>query len=72
MYIETVIIAFVMLLLAVAGMAVGVIFTGRRLKGSCGGLSAIPGADRCDLCGRDLQEVADSGCAEQGPTARDA
>ncbi len=32
-------------LLAVALMSLGVILSGRRIQGSCGGLSAIPGID---------------------------
>ena len=34
---------FFVLLLAFAGMAVGVIFSSKELKGSCGGISNIPG-----------------------------
>jgi len=68
MLVETIAIAFVVLLLVVAGMAVGVMLTGRRIKGSCGGLSAIPGLDRCDVCGRYLNDPSqvDCGRLEQG------
>ncbi|MEM7170033.1 MAG: (Na+)-NQR maturation NqrM [Pseudomonadota bacterium] len=59
---ETILITFFVLLLAVAGMAIGVMLTGRRITGSCGGLSALPGIDRCDLCGRDLQEDRELDC----------
>lgn len=40
-------------LLAVAAMAVGVIFSNRRIKGSCGGLANFQdgsGRPMCDLC----------------------
>ena len=34
----------------IIGMSVGVIFTGRRIKGSCGGLSAWKDADGRSIC----------------------
>ncbi|QDV21215.1 hypothetical protein Pan153_59020 [Gimesia panareensis] len=37
--------------LAFAGMAVGVIFSNRCIKGSCGGLNNIEGVDGCSQCG---------------------
>ena len=38
--------------LAIAGMAIGVLFSGRGIQGSCGGLSRIiPGLENaCDAC----------------------
>ena len=42
--------AVVVFLIAVAGMAVGVIVSNRRLKGSCGGLSSMMGEGTCSLC----------------------
>lgn len=38
--------------IAVTGMAVGVIFSNRRLRGTCGGLNNMPGVEGspCDLC----------------------
>lgn len=43
-------IAFVVMSLVVLAMAVGVMFTGREIKGSCGGLNGGDCAckDRCD------------------------
>ena len=38
---QTAILAFGLLCLVVLGMAVGVIFSGRRIKGSCGGLAQM-------------------------------
>ncbi len=65
MLLETIGAAFVVLLLVVAGMAVGVILSGRRIAGSCGGLSAIDGVDRCDLCGRDVRDSSQSDCGKK-------
>ncbi|MEO0653953.1 MAG: (Na+)-NQR maturation NqrM, partial [Pseudomonadota bacterium] len=39
--------AFVFLLIIMLGMALGVMLMGKRIKGSCGGLNAISGADHC-------------------------
>ena len=64
MLLET-LIAFVVLLLVVAGMAIGVMVTGRRISGSCGGLSAIPGAQECGVCGRSLSDVQTGDCGKR-------
>ena len=71
MLVQTIVIAFIVLLLVVAGMAVGVIVSGRRITGSCGGLSALSSIDRCGVCGRDLVgDTSQSDCGKQGPEAR--
>ena len=51
---QTAILAFGLLCLVVLGMAVGVIFSGRRIKGSCGGLNAISDADHCLVCKKEI------------------
>ena len=51
---DTVVLSFVLLSLVMLGMAVGVIFSGRRIKGSCGGLNAIGDADQCLVCKKDI------------------
>tara|TARA_R110002095_G_scaffold195251_1_gene173776 strand:- start:591 stop:773 length:183 start_codon:yes stop_codon:yes gene_type:complete len=44
-------ITFVFFLLFVAAMAVGVIFSNRKIKGSCGGLNNVDGLEGdCLLC----------------------
>ena len=46
-------VTFLVFIAVVAAMAVGVIFSGRRIKGSCGGLAAWKDADGgsiCDAC----------------------
>ena len=65
MLLQTFALALIVFLLAIAGMAVGVIFSGRRLTGSCGGLSAIRGIDQCGVCGRDLKDNSQPDCTEQ-------
>lgn len=46
-------VAFAVFAIAMAGMAVGVIVSNRRLKGSCGGLANLQdasGKTLCDAC----------------------
>jgi hypothetical protein len=45
----------VLMVLALLGMAVGVLLGGKRLAGSCGGLSAVTnenGEKVCGICGQ--------------------
>lgn len=51
---STFILAFGILLVVMVGMALGVIFSGRTIKGSCGGLNAIDGADHCLVCKKEI------------------
>ncbi|MEL6857026.1 MAG: (Na+)-NQR maturation NqrM [Pseudomonadota bacterium] len=51
---ETFLLTFALLLLLIVGMAVGVMFSGRTIKGSCGGLNAIADADKCLVCSKDI------------------
>jgi hypothetical protein len=41
----TFILAFAIFTAAVAGMAAGLLLSGRRIEGSCGGLNNIPGIE---------------------------
>ncbi|MDP5210327.1 MULTISPECIES: (Na+)-NQR maturation NqrM [unclassified Microbulbifer] len=45
--------AFVVMLLVVAGMAVGAMVQKKPLKGSCGGLNTIGMKQNCAICGGD-------------------
>lgn len=43
---------FGILLTIVLGMSLGYILMRKPIKGSCGGLNAIAGADKCVVCSR--------------------
>ena len=49
------ILALVIVLLLIAGMAIGVIMGRKPLKGSCGGVAVALGEENytCDICGGD-------------------
>ncbi|MCL6284959.1 (Na+)-NQR maturation NqrM [Ruegeria sp. 2012CJ41-6] len=51
---STFILAFALLALVMVGMSLGVILMGKTIKGSCGGLNAISGADKCVVCQKDV------------------
>jgi hypothetical protein len=51
---ETFLLAFAGFGIAVLAMAVGAIVSGRRIKGSCGGLNAVAGADKCVVCAKPI------------------
>ncbi len=51
---STFILAFALLGLVVLGMSLGVMLMGKTIKGSCGGLNAISGADRCMVCSKEI------------------
>jgi len=50
--------------LVIAGMAVGVIFQDKPIKGSCGGLNNIGLGGKCDICGSDTTKCEDETGAE--------
>jgi hypothetical protein len=49
----TFVISFLLLTVVVAGMAVGVLFGRKPIKGTCGGLNNAEGQTSCQLCGGD-------------------
>lgn len=63
------------LLVLVAGMAIGVLMGRKPLTGSCGGMAAL-GMDRaCEICGGDTAKCAEGGGdpeASRRPPVRDA
>ena len=57
----TFVLATVLFLVLFAAMAVGVIFSNKPIKGSCGGLNTLGLADEeCPICGGDTQKCEDS------------
>ncbi len=67
---ETFVLAFALLLTVILGMAIGVIFSGRTIKGSCGGLNAISGADHCMVCKKEIDPDSPLRDRLQCPRAR--
>lgn len=55
-----------------AAMAVGVIFSNKPIKGSCGGLNTIGLGGECEICGgdRDKCEEASQPAAKPAPADR--
>ena len=66
----TFVLAFALLLVVVVGMAIGVIFSGRTIKGSCGGLNAIADADHCLVCKKEIDPDSPLRDQLQCPRAR--
>ncbi|MDX1489808.1 MAG: (Na+)-NQR maturation NqrM [Pseudohongiellaceae bacterium] len=52
----TLLASFVLLVLVIAGMAVGVIFGRKPIKGTCGGLNSAGADTECSLCGGNPQK----------------
>ena len=62
--------------IALLGMLIGVIVAGKRLKGSCGGLSAAMNSDGervCGICGQEVGAIDPGSCEQEvvstGPQA---
>ena len=51
---ETFVFTFFILLVLMLIMSLGVLLMGKNIKGSCGGLNAITGADKCVVCKKDI------------------
>ena len=41
-------------MLVVILMSLGVMLMGKNIKGSCGGLNAVSGSDKCLVCNKDI------------------
>ena len=54
-------------MIAFTGMAIGVILSDIRIKGSCGGLGALFGSSPCDICAlKDQCEKSKREICEEG------
>ena len=51
---ETFVLTFVIFLIIIVIMSLGVILMNKNIKGSCGGLNAISGSDKCSVCNKDI------------------
>ncbi|MEM8871476.1 MAG: (Na+)-NQR maturation NqrM [Pseudomonadota bacterium] len=67
---STFVLAFGLLLVVMLGMALGVILMGKTIKGSCGGLNAISGADHCVVCKKEIDPDSPLRDRLQCPRAR--
>lgn len=47
--------AFIIMVLVIAGMAIGVIMGREPLKGSCGGIQKLGLKGKCEICGGDME-----------------
>ena len=48
------ILAFLFFLTITLLMSLGVMLMKKNIKGSCGGLNAISGSDKCSVCNKDI------------------
>lgn len=51
---EIFLITFAVMLAVMLAMSLGAMLMGKRIAGSCGGLNAVAGADRCVVCKREV------------------
>ncbi len=61
----TIFLTFCILLLVVAGMAIGVMVRGQPIKGSCGGIASLGMGQACDICGGDKNKCEKEGDAPE-------
>lgn len=67
-------VTLVVFAVAVVLMAVGVLFSNRRMKGSCGGLAGMKDADgnsMCDICTHPSAECTGENARTDQDSARD-
>ena len=57
----TLVLAFVIMLVLVAAMAIGVMFGRKPISGSCGGMKALGMGVSCEICGGDPDRCESTG-----------
>jgi len=64
-----ILLALVIVILCVAGLGLGYLVSGKRLKGSCGGFAirTKEGEVRCGVCGKEGDEI-ETCDSEENPT----
>lgn len=69
----TFLLVLLIVVLVVAGMAVGVIFGRKPISGSCGGMGALGISTSCDICGGNTQKCEEENqrLAKEGRAASD-
>ena len=69
---ETFVLTFVIFLIIIVIMSLGVILMNKNIKGSCGGLNAISGTDKCSVCNKDIDPnsplISQLGCKRSQKT----
>ena len=48
------VLTFVIFLIIILIMSLGVMLMNKNIKGSCGGVNAISGSDKCSVCNKDI------------------
>ncbi|HEX4975895.1 MAG TPA: (Na+)-NQR maturation NqrM [Pseudomonadales bacterium] len=57
---QTIILVFIIMGLAILAMAVGVIFKRKPISGTCGGLNAIGLKGECEICGGNAEKCEEN------------
>jgi uncharacterized protein len=78
----TAVLAFLLMLIIVASMAIGVMFGRKPIAGSCGGMKALGMNVECEICGGNpnacdsagssTRDARGSSAAKRGPAEADA
>lgn len=61
---QTILLVFIIMGLAILAMAIGVIFKRKPISGTCGGLNAIGLQGECEICGGNSQKCEENSSRE--------